>query len=77
MKLYKVTIRGGFNPTATNYNVSYVVANDSTSAYKLVRAFLDKKDLCFEDEREMKTVELLADTAEYGSCRTLLFITKP
>lgn len=78
MKLFKVTIRGGFSSTFTNYQEnyqeSYVVAEDSAIAYKKVREFLDKKSLCFIDERELKKIELLADTTRHGECHTLLFV---
>jgi len=76
MKLYKVEIHGGFSSHSTDYHTSYVVAADPTSAYKIVREFLDKEDLCFRNEREMKSVELIADTEHYGDCRTLLFLAK-
>ena len=53
LKLYKVTIRGGFNATSTDYHESYVVARSTNDAYEQVKKFLDDNDLCFRDEREV------------------------
>lgn len=77
MELYKVTIRGGYSSTGINYNECYVVAKDPTKAYQKYRVFLDKEDICFNDDREMKTIELIADTERYGKCKMLLFLSKP
>ena len=74
LKLYKVTIRGGFNATSTDYNTSYVVARSPNDAYARVKKFLDDNDLCFSDERELKRIELIAECKRYPSCRTILFI---
>ena len=52
-KLFKVTLRGGINPGSTNYNASFVVAESPDAAYQAVRDFLDKNDLCYDDEREV------------------------
>ena len=48
------------------YGTSYVVAEDPTSAYNTVKAFLDAKDLGFESQRRLGCVELLADTNQYA-----------
>jgi hypothetical protein len=77
MKLYKITIKGGTSASGTDYNTAYVVASDPAAAYKKYRSFLDKEDLCFTDEREMKKIELIADQDRYGECGTLLFVAKP
>ena len=69
MKLYKVTIR-----SYGNYGTSYVVAKNPDLAYKKVRRFLDKEELCFQSDRGMEMIELLADTDHYSDCKTLLFI---
>lgn len=73
-KLYKVTIRGGFSGTGTDYNESYVVARSPNDAYAKVRKFLDDNDLCFSDERELKRVELIAECKQYPQCKTMLFV---
>lgn len=73
-KLYKVTIRGGFNATSPDYHESYVVARSPNDAYAKVRKFLDDNDLCFSDERELKRVELIAECKQYPQCKTMLFV---
>ena len=74
MKLFRVIIRGGCSTTSTNYHYSYVVAENSVIAYEKVRKFLDEKDLCFSSEREMESVELIAEEGNYPECRTILFL---
>ena len=74
MKLYKVRIRGGCNSTSTNYHESYAVASSIDSAYMQVREYLDKNDLCFQDERELDSITLIAEMSRYPACRTMLFI---
>lgn len=74
MKLFRVKLRGVSSFTGIDYSCSYVVAQNSDDAYKKVRKFLDDKDLCFSCDREMKSVELIADDAEYCAVRTLLFL---
>jgi hypothetical protein len=73
MKLYKVKLIGVFGGTSTNYNESYVIANDSEEAYKKVRSFLDRNDIGFKDQRELNSVQLLAEDKQYPECKTILF----
>ena len=73
-KLYEVVLRGMSSGTGTIYGRSYVVAKDSHRAYQIVREFLDKKDIGFDSDREMKEVGLLAENAEYPNCKTILFL---
>ena len=76
MKLFKVNLRGmKSNYSGPRYGCSYVVAEDSNAAYLLVRNYVDKKDLGFDHEREMESVELIAEDAEYPRCGTILFLT--
>lgn len=74
MKLYKVKIRGGYSSTGTNYHESYVVASSADSAYMQVREYLDKNDLCFQDERELDSITLIAEMSKYPACKTMLFM---
>lgn len=74
MKLYKVKIRGGYSSTGTNYHESYVVASSADSAYMQVREYLDRNDLCFNDERELESITLIAEMSRYPACKTMLFI---
>lgn len=74
MKLYKVKIKGGYSTTSMNYNEAYVVTDNPTAAYNKYRKYLDKGDICFGFEREMKSITLIADVDQYNDCHTLLFI---
>ena len=71
MRLYKIKIR-----TYKKGCVNYVVANDATEAYRILRKYLDEKDYFFEKERELDTIELVAEEGDYPDCEMQLFITK-
>lgn len=74
MNLYLVTVRGlAWNGVGMDYQHSYVVAEDPTTAYQKVRVYLDERDLGFPREREMDSVKLLANSKE-SSVGTLLFL---
>ena len=77
MKLYKVKCRGMKNSaTSTLYGDSYVMATDPTSAYKIVKEYLDERDLGFLQDRELESIELLAEEGDYPICRIQLHIAK-
>jgi hypothetical protein len=75
MKLYKVTLRGlhgtGIN---TDYGTCYVVATDPTTAYNILRAYIEKRDLGFDRERELNRIELIAEEGDYPACNIRLMI---
>ena len=74
-KLYKVTLIGLGNLwIGTNYKISYALAEDPTSAYKKVRDFLDHNNLGFQCDRELQSIELVAEEAKHPDCRTLLLL---
>lgn len=54
MKLYIVTLQ--------NYKDYYVVASDCNKAYEKVKEILDREDLFFEREKQLKSIELLGET---------------
>ena len=54
MKLYIVTLQ--------NYKQYYVVASDSNRAYEKVIEILDREDLFFDREKQLKSIELLGET---------------
>lgn len=73
-KLYKVTLKGmTWSSTGTIYGVSYVVAKDPTEAYDKVRVFLNKGDIGYSKDRELHTVELLAEETQYPDSKHILF----
>jgi len=75
MKLFKVILRGmTVSSTGVVYGVSYAVAQDPTTAYLKVKKFLDDNDIGFSKERELLSVELIADSNVYPSCGTLLHL---
>lgn len=75
MKLYKITLKGmTYSVTGTIYGYSYVVATDPTEALKKVQDYLKEKDLGFSHERELDTIELLAEQSDYPKCRTILYL---
>lgn len=70
MKLYLVRCHG-MQTTAGGqvaWGQAYVAADDPTEAYRKLRAFLDKEDLGFSQEREMLSIELVADSERYQHC---------
>ncbi len=77
MKLYRVTLKGMNSMLLTGsvtYGIAYVVAEDATKAYETVRQYLDKENIGFVGEREMDSVQLLADTAQYPPCKIKLYL---
>jgi len=72
MKLYRVTLRGFIG---SDYRVSYVVCKNCNDAYLTVLIALANKDLGFPKERELLSVELIAEDAQYPDCETRLFLT--
>ncbi len=51
-----------------------VVATDPTKAYQIVRKWLDDKKYGFDKDRELDSVELLADDYEYPDTPHRLFL---
>jgi hypothetical protein len=69
LKLFRVSIKA-----IGRYKNSYVVATNTDTAYKLIKNFLDSKDLCFSKDRELESIELLAEAYEYPDCGINLFL---
>ncbi|MDY6957638.1 MAG: hypothetical protein SVK08_00640 [Halobacteriota archaeon] len=63
--------------SSTAYGLSYVIADNPNEAYKIVRSYLDKRDLGFVRERALESIEFLAETGDYPECLTQLFIAYP
>jgi hypothetical protein len=78
MKLYKVKCRGmhGGMASSTAHGIAYVVAANPDEAYQMVRRHLDKSGLGFEYERELESVELMADEGEYPKCGHRLYVKR-
>lgn len=73
-KLYKVICRGMTSSSVRAHGVAYVVAENTDEAYRSVRDALDRRNLGFRDDREMRSIELLAEQAEYPDCGTVLYL---
>jgi len=74
-KLFRVTLRGmTTSATGVSHGVSYVVAENTDTAYQKVKKYLDDNDIGFTKDRELDKVELIADTEPYTNVRTLLFL---
>lgn len=73
-KLYKVTLRGmTYSSTGVVHGVSYVVANNPDHAHQVVKKDLEKREIGFRADREMASVELLAEDTQYPDCKTRLY----
>lgn len=69
-KLWRVNLRSHME----RYNPSYVVAIDAAEAYRTVRDDLDKRDYGFSKDRELLSVELVAEDYEYTETGSRLFL---
>jgi len=56
------------------YGCPYVVAENMNEAYKKVRKYLDERNLGFENDREMESIHLLAESEDYPNCGVQLFL---
>ena len=75
MKLYRVKLKGlSGSGIDTAYGKPYVVADNPTDALNKVLDYLNKEDIGFRGDREMDTIELLAEEGDYPNCRVQLFI---
>lgn len=70
MKLYLVKCKGMTSSfgSETAHGIAYVVAKNCSDAYESLRKHLDKENLGFSHERELDTVQLIADEANYPQC---------
>ena len=75
MKLYKITLQGmHIKHRNSTYGTCYVIASNPSEAYDKVRTFLDKEDLGFLHERELDTIELIAENKQYTDAPCILYI---
>jgi hypothetical protein len=73
--LYRVKLRGMTSASiSTAYGDSYVVASDPTTAYEIVKKYLDENNLGFSSERVLDRVELIAEGREHPPCKIMLFV---
>jgi hypothetical protein len=75
MKLYRITLKGMCGTyDGTAYGNPFVVAENTEDALKKVQEYLEEQDFGFSHERELDTIELLAETGDYPMCKIQLFI---
>lgn len=75
MKLFKVTLKGmWFSANGVSHGISYAVAETLDEAYEKVRKYVDEKDLGFRKDRELATIELIADSKDYNDVGTMLHL---
>lgn len=70
-KLFRVNLRG---LKSSVFGSSYVIAQDSNEAYQKVRKHLDEKNYGFSKERELESVELIAENIDYTDTQKRLFL---
>ena len=75
MKLFKVRLKGmTYSSTGNVWGESYVIANDPTEAYEKVKAHLIEKKVGFDKDRELDTVQLIADEKDYAPAGFKLYL---
>ena len=72
IKLYKVSLRGFIDQPMIR--TSFVIANDPHQAYQRVRKFLDEQDYGFSKDRELDSIQLIAERYFYTNAPACLFI---
>ena len=75
MKLYRVRLKG-MSGSRINiaYGKPYVIAENPTEALDKVQDYLNKRDIGFKYDREMDSIELLAEEGNYPECNVQLFL---
>jgi len=76
MKLFKVELRGNRSFLGVDDQTSYVVASDPTTAYEIVRSYLERRDMGDDEDRELEKIQLIAEEGNYPNCRTRLMVQK-
>ena len=69
-KLYLVSCRG----MTTIHGWAYVIAENTDEAYRKMRDDLDKRNLGCAPDRELATIELLAECVSYPDCKRRLYL---
>jgi hypothetical protein len=62
------------NATNGAYGIAYVLADNPETAYKTMLDDLTARSLGFEKDREMHTVELVAEDATYPACGMRVYV---
>lgn len=74
VKLFRVTCCGmQLSVRSRPHGITFVVAKDAAAAYDAVRKRLDECGLGFPYERELSSVELVADGSDSSRLPALIF----
>jgi len=75
-KLYYVQLKGMKSNIGGNtaYGTAYVIADNPTEAYEKVFKYVRENSLGFYKDRELESITLIADSAEYSSCGIRLYL---
>ena len=74
MKLFRIKLTGmKHSSTGTLYGCPYV-AESADQALAKVQKYVRDNDLGFTNDREMESIELLAEEGDYPGCRIQLFL---
>ena len=69
LKLFFVKTEGmRSGVSSAPYGALYVLATHPTEAYNKVREFLDINDVGFDSDRELKSIEVVADSHNVPKC---------
>ena len=75
MKLFRIKLTGmKYSSIGTLYGCPYVVAESAEQALAKVQKYVRDNDLGFTNDREMESIELLAEEGDYPGCRIQLFL---
>lgn len=73
MKLYRVKMKGMHTAvTGPIYGDAYVIADNPTEAYEIMKRNIDEWDVGFSDNRVLKSIELIADEERYSGVDRIL-----
>jgi hypothetical protein len=55
------------------YGIAFVIAENPNEAYEKVRKSLDNRDIGFDKDRELSSIELIAEQTLYPDCGYILY----
>lgn len=69
-KLYQIRCRGMqvAHGGGVGHGHAFVIATNPEEAYRKLRESLDRRDLGFGGDREMQSIELVAEDSDYPDC---------
>ena len=77
LKLFYIKCKGlkhSIGCGETVYSKAFVVAKTMNDAYEKVRKYLDEAGIGFDSDRELESIELLAEQSYNPECGIILYI---